>query len=849
VSRFARSSLALSLALGAGACSEYVSTAGPEHCGTVSDEVWGRDYNPHDITCDVTVIGDLVIGPGVRLRFAPGTSLTVLGSLRVDGTAERPVRFEPAEADRAWGGVIVGRWDDAPHPSTASSVVPARVPRGDVSIRNAIFVDGGLTSDARGALTVLRGGVHVEDVSIVDPRQCGVQLGEDGRLTTTSTGIEVTGALLSAVCAHPAAVGSLPTDLALDDGAFVEVSSGTVRDRHVWRDLGVPLSVQGDVRVFRGELTVEPGVVARFGAQAHLTVGGDEPAPVFGEPLATGGGGQPRREQASRLVLAGTAGSPIVLGAAREGSATSAWGGLRFLGATGEATGELAHVEIRGAGAGVTSEPASVAVLEGGVVLATDVTIAEGYGAGLLLDGGTLHPDSRGLTITENAYPAVVTPEGLLSLPSAESVYTGNTVLEAPSAGARGPGDVVYVLAGRLSSSGTIRRLGVPVRFDASLILDNPAADAPLALTVEPGVELLFPSNGGFEAGTDGLVDLVLGSELGPDVTLRGVDDATSPWRGLRLGEGAPGATLRRVAVRGAGGSGWGVRIDAADVDAHGLTISGHTGPGLLLEGTFAPGSRDLVIRDGQGAIHAEVASVPSIPEQGADLSENDEPWVLAMGTSLKVSGTWGALDVPYRIDDPLVVNGEVDDAGTLRGARLTFQAGVNVIFGRLGWIRTERFGTSDGQIAHGTLAAVGTSAAPIVLRAADPAVGFPGLLFRDEDLIDEELLTTFPLVERSALRHVVVDGGGSGAALAAVTFEASTLAVEAVTVRNAPNFGVALASYAFTDPTTPLPRCDLFARSAFAFSGNAGSSRYEGQLGPDDLDVVDFRPEVVACD
>ncbi len=471
MSRFARSSLALSLALGAGACSEYVSTAGPEHCGTVSDEVWGRDYNPHDITCDVTVIGDLVIGPGVRLRFAPGTSLTVLGSLRVDGTAERPVRFEPAEADRAWGGVIVGRWDDAPHPSTASSVVPARVPRGDVSIRNAIFVDGGLTSDARGALTVLRGGVHVEDVSIVDPRQCGVQLGEDGRLTTTSTGIEVTGALLSAVCAHPAAVGSLPTDLALDDGAFVEVSSGTVRDRHVWRDLGVPLSVQGDVRVFRGELTVEPGVVARFGAQAHLTVGGDEPAPVFGEPLATGGGGQPRREQASRLVLAGTAGSPIVLG-----------------------------------------EPASVAVLEGGVVLATDVTIAEGYGAGLLLDGGTLHPDSRGLTITENAYPAVVTPEGLLSLPSAESVYTGNTVLEAPSAGARGPGDVVYVLAGRLSSSGTIRRLGVPVRFDASLILDNPAADAPLALTVEPGVELLFPSNGGFEAVTDGLVDLVLGS-------------------------------------------------------------------------------------------------------------------------------------------------------------------------------------------------------------------------------------------------------------------------------------------------------------------------------------------------
>lgn len=827
------------------ACSDYVSTAGPEHCGTVGSEVWARDMNPHDITCDVVVAGDLVIGPGVRLRFEPGTSLFVQGTLRVEGTAERPVRFEPAEPDRAWGGVVVRDWEPAPDPTTDSTVVPARMPRGDVDIRHAILTDGGLMTDARGALTIERGAVHLSDVEIVRSRQCGVHLGEHGRLTRDSASISVRSPSVAGVCAHPAAVGSLPTDLDLDESDFIEVSAGRLGGSHTWVDLGHQLRPIGDIQVFRGELHLGAGVDLAFAPQAILRVGGDEPSPVFGELPVRSDEASLRRDQASRLVAVGTAAAPVRLGSLGGEGAQSAWGGVWFDGGTGEAGGLMEQVVIEGAGAAVSSEPASLALSGGATLEVQDLSIRDGYGAGLLLDGAALAASSRGLRISGNAYPAVVTPDAVSSLPSTDSVYRGNDVKEQASAGSRATGDVIYIRAGRMRGSGSIRRLGAPYQLDGVVTVgDTP--DSPIAVTLEPGIELRFPAAAGLVVGAEAPVELSVGSALGPSVDMIPAADGAA-WRGLWLGPQVDGE-LHQVKVVGAGALGWGVRVDASDLTARGLTIEGHAGPGLRLTGTLAADSRDLVIRGGVGAIHADLASVPSIPPQGLQVASNDEPWVLASGARLTRSATWAALGVPYRIDQAVTIDGVLSAEQTPESARLTLQPGVQILFGQAGALRTERFGT-DAERGHGTLRALGTAGSPIVLRAADPSLGFAGLSFRDEDFAFPDVGIPFAIGERSALRDVVVDGGGALSSLAAVTFDAATIPVERVVVRNSPNFGVGLINAGFTEPSAPPSLCDVFERSVYTFSGNDGNSRYQGQLGPSDLDVVDRRTNLIGCD
>jgi hypothetical protein len=849
VPRIPRLSAALALAapaLLASACSDYVSTAGPEHCGTVGTEVWGRDMNPHDITCDVVVSGDLVIGPGVRLRFEPGVSMTVQGTLRVEGTAERPVRFEPAEPDRAWGGIVVRDWEPAPSPTSSSTVVPARMPRGDVAIHHAILTDGGLMADSRGAITIERGAVHLSDVEIVRSRQCGVHLGERGRLTEDSGSISVRASSVAGVCAHPAAVGSLPAALDLEANDFIEVSAGRLQGSHTWVDLGYQLRPTGDIQVFRGDLHLGPGVDLAFAPQALLRVGGDEPGPLFGQEPVRGDGGPWRREQASRLFAKGTVAAPVRLGSARADGVQGAWGGVWFSGSTGDAGGLLEHVAIEGAGAAVTSEPASLALTGGAALEVQDVAIRDGYGAGLLLDGARLASASRGLRISGNAYPAVVSPDAVTSLPATDSVYTGNDVKEQASAGTRATGDVIYVRAGRVRASGVIRRLGVPYNVDGVVTVGD-TADNPIVVEIEPGVELRFPAAAGLVFGAEAPVALSIGSALGPPVQMVPAPRAAGPWRGLWVGPGVEGE-LHQLQVVGAGAVGWGVRIDATDLSVRGLTIAGHTASGLRLTGSFAADSRDLVIRDGVGAIHAELGSVPSIPATGLQLAANDEPWILLSGARVSRSAIWAALSVPYRIDQAVAVDGVLAADGAPEPARLTLQPGVQILFGRAGALRTERFGNGTDR-GHGTLRALGTAGSPIVLRAVDPAVGFAGLTFRDEDFAFPDTGIAFPIAERSALRDVVVDGGGAMSSLAAVTFDASTLPVERVAVRNSPNFGVGLINAAFSEPATPPSACDVFDRSVFTFSGNAGNGAYQGQLGPGDFDVVDRRTNLIACD
>ena len=60
----------------------------------------------------------LRVGPGVSVVCAPGSSITVRGSVAFEGSALEPITFRPADPDRSWNGMRIlrsGATGNAPH--------------------------------------------------------------------------------------------------------------------------------------------------------------------------------------------------------------------------------------------------------------------------------------------------------------------------------------------------------------------------------------------------------------------------------------------------------------------------------------------------------------------------------------------------------------------------------------------------------------------------------------------------------------------------------------------------------------------------------------------------------------
>jgi len=60
----------------------------------------------------------LRVGPGVSVVCAPGSSITVRGSIAFEGSALEPITFRPADPDRSWNGIRIlrsGASGTAPH--------------------------------------------------------------------------------------------------------------------------------------------------------------------------------------------------------------------------------------------------------------------------------------------------------------------------------------------------------------------------------------------------------------------------------------------------------------------------------------------------------------------------------------------------------------------------------------------------------------------------------------------------------------------------------------------------------------------------------------------------------------
>lgn len=844
-------SVLATLVLGAVGCGDYASTAGPEHCGQVGDEVWGKDLSPHDVTCDVTVTGNLVIGPDARVRFAPGTTLVVQGSLSVEGTDGQPVRFEAAEEDQGWVGVWVRAADgdvaaiQRPDPDS----VPALVPEGDVSLTNLTIDGAGLAPGGdpfeAASLIIDRGPVNVNNVTINNSRQCGLTLGEYGRLGHESTGLTITEPLEAPICAHAQAVSTLPVDgVDLPEDGTIDVYGQSVTGTHTWPKRGVPYVLKDTLQVARADLTVAAGAELRIYPEVALTVGGTVTRLTYGEKKNRGDTGPLVLNESARLHLAGTAGEPVVISASPDFGEDSFFDRIEIIGDSGSgaaATALLEHVDISRGGAGVTSDPATLSIEGDADVTLSNVTIRDGGGAGILLtDDGLINPASTGVTVTGNAYPAVVEPDGAAGLPSTDSTYTGNNA--TPQAGTRAPGDLIYVTEGAFTRSGTVPDVGVPYLFEDDVDLIG-APD--LLLNFGDGVDIAVAPGAEVDLGSSGSAAVVFGTDGGSGVTMRAAD-AGEPWGRLVLGSSlvTPSA-LHNLTVQdaGASASGGAVRLLANDLLVDGLTIDGGADVGLEFDGTMAAGSKNLVVRNAAGiAVVAQTDNAGTIPGEGADLASNGGAHVLVEGSRITVDTSWADLGVPYHVEGQVRVLGREDGDGNPFPARLALEPGVTVLFESRAGLTTDRYETSSSLQTNGTVDMRGTAESPVTLGAVDPELGWGNLhLYYENDLFDP--------ADRSVLDHVVIKDAAAIFGFGSLEMWDSTPTLSNITIDHSFRYGIGLQRDSFVGPRSGDPieyGCDLFDRDVFTFVGDFGELITPE---PEDPFVIDFRIWLLDCD
>lgn len=306
--------------------SDYTSTTGPDHCGTITaDETWAADLNPHTTSCHVSIeAGTVTIAPGTEVIVGgiKYVSVSAEGGLVVIGTAADPVRMAGETGERGtWNGL--------------SFEEGARGELAHLSIEDAGYV--AYPTIPYVSLTVRGTEITVEDVLITNGLDHGFAVLEDGGFSNESHGLVSTGNGRPGY-GEADVVGSVVMeglDLTGNDSDLLVVQGATIEGEAVWDDPGVPYAVGSGAHVDGTEeapahLTIGPGVEVQFDAGAGLSAGAYGPGSI---------------------AIEGTPESPVLLtGAGNDGS--TYWEGLRLADGADDASCVFENVEIAYGGNG-----------------------------------------------------------------------------------------------------------------------------------------------------------------------------------------------------------------------------------------------------------------------------------------------------------------------------------------------------------------------------------------------------------------------------------------------------------------------------------------------------------------
>ncbi|MEJ2352676.1 MAG: hypothetical protein P8Y03_23055 [Anaerolineales bacterium] len=230
--------------------------ADTSHCGTInSDEIWSSGGNVHVIDCSVTVaVGvTLTISEGTIIKFKPGTRLLIDGALKVLGTSGNPVYFTSYADDTVGGDTngngastgSQGNWSDIRFTDTSDDA--------NSLIDYAIIRYGGdnYLYNLSGAVTLLDASPTIQNTTINDNEYCAIYANLHAFPTLDSNTLEYNernGFCLSG--------GTLDIDAVWDvtDTSYFLLDSATVAVNQT--------------------LTVDPGVIVKFGQGKRLAVNG-----------------------------------------------------------------------------------------------------------------------------------------------------------------------------------------------------------------------------------------------------------------------------------------------------------------------------------------------------------------------------------------------------------------------------------------------------------------------------------------------------------------------------------------------------------------------------------------------
>jgi hypothetical protein len=472
---------------------------------TISDapQVTCIDLNPTGITTDTTLSEPcynvtsnilvsnnamLTIEPGVRMVFSAGTRLSVEndGLLYAVGTQAEPITFTSAlQATGYWDGIYIG--------SIPTSTLEYTV----------VEYAGGTTSYTTANISLsTEGSLSLNNSIVRHSKKYGIAI-------STTDGTEINSFSGNTVTLNEDAPIYIPTNLVGrlyenntltgnitavgGDKDYIQlaatVNAADVSYDQTWHDFAIDYHMPESSTDIGATLTIAPGVKMVFPAGAMLKI-----------------------EAAGTLIASGTVSEPITF--TGQQATPGFWNGIQFT--FNHTDNIMEHTVVEYGGGGGNAE-ANVGVFgSDGMLTIRDSILRHSAVNGFYFASG-ITLTMQNVTATGNQRPGQIDFYSL-GLLDKDSSYSGNS------------DDRILVTNNitTTASNMTIPKLDVPYYFN-----HNTPLHVPMIMTIEPGVELQFNADGGFNVDDTGAI-VSQGTASDP-IIFTGAEATKGYWNGIQV--------------------------------------------------------------------------------------------------------------------------------------------------------------------------------------------------------------------------------------------------------------------------------------------------------------------------